>query len=53
MNFIYVFEQLFIPLTPFLGKNELSFIYFNNDVLLTVFIIPLISFIILFVFGTY
>ena len=50
---MYIFEQLFLPLTPFIGKNELSFIYFNNDILLTVFIIPLISFIILFVFGTY
>ncbi len=51
MNSLYIFEQLFVPVIPFLGKNELSFIYLDNDILLIVFILPLFSFLGLFLFG--
>ena len=50
-----IFEQLFIITNtyPFPEKPSLAIISFNDDVLFTVFILPLISFSILFIFGTY
>ncbi len=55
MNYQPIFEQLVILTNsyPFPGKHDFSSIYSNNDVLFTVFVLPLISFIILFIFGNY
>jgi len=46
----FFIQQLSLyTMVPFMGKNELSFLGYHSDILFTVLIFPLVSFIILFV----